>query len=435
MKGCGVNLLIFPQYGYPANHAVVNTVYEDLLPARGHAVHMIRPMAGVTRPQFAEASWTGGSLVVYPEQRSGHTFANAFALVRRSRWLRQAVRKLDAVPVDAILVRNDLPSALAGMRMARRRRIPFIYQLSSPDAEFGMTRGRQSGGVTGLSRRIRGRVDLAVRRWVMRRASAVLAISDAMREYLIASDKLDARRVFSFPMGVRDVAPPMPEATDELCQRLGLPRGRTIVYSGVIDPVRESSWMLDVLDRVRAQVPDVVLLVLTYQEDDRRRAFEDEARRRGAPVRIVGPLSHREVPRYLPCADVMVSPYPPMLEHNICSPTKSLEGMCAGLPIVGSAEVVEHAMMFKESGGGVAVPWDVAEFADAIVSLLRDPERGRSMGERGRRWVLEHRTYTRLTEYLERILERTGSPTALDALPHQVERRGVMAGPSPGERV
>lgn len=415
-----MNLLIFPQYAYPVNHVVVNTVYEDLLPSRGHAVHMIRPMAGVTQPRFAEASWTGGSLVVYPEPRSGHTFANVLALVRRSRWLRQAVRTLDDVPLDAILVRNDLPSALAAMRLARRRRIPFIYQLSSPDAEFVMRRGRLSGGVTGRYQRLRGRLDLAVRRRVTRRAGAVLAISDAMREYLVASDTLDARRVFSFPMGVRDVAPPTPEATEELCDRLGLRRGRTLVYSGVIDPVRESTWMLDVLDRVRAQVPDVVLLVLTYQDDDRRRAFEDEARRRGAAVRIVGPLSHRDVPVYLRCADVMLSPYPPMFEHHVCSPTKSLEGMCAGLPVVGSAEVVEHAMMFRQSGGGVAVPWDVAAFADAIVPLLRDPERRRSMGARGRRWVLEHRTYTRLTEYLERILERAGSPAALDALPHQV---------------
>ena len=401
-----MNLLIFPQYAYPVNHVVVNTVYEELLPSRGHTVHMIRPMADITRPQSAEPSWTGGRLVVYPEPRPGNAFANLRAAIRRSHWLREAVARLDDVPLDAVVVRNDLPSALAAIRVARKRRIPFVYQLSSPDAEFVMRRGRQTGGTRGLYQRLRGRVDLALRRWVTKRASAVLAISDAMREYLVASDKLDARRVFTFPMGVRDPAPARPEATEGLCRELGLRRGRTVVYSGVIDPVRESRWMLDVLDRVRAELPDVALLVLTYQVDDRRRAFEEEVRRRGALVRVVGPLSHREVPAYLRCADVMVSPYPPMLEHNICSPTKSLEGMGAGLPVVGSAEVVEHETIFRESDGGIAVPWDEAAFADALVSLLRDPERGRSMGERGRRWVLEHRTYARLTAHLEGILER-----------------------------
>ena len=52
------------------------------------------------------------------------------------------------------------------------------------------------------------------------------------------------------------------------------PAGRTLVYSGVIDPVRRPEWMLDVFDRVRGRVPDAAFLVITYQQDDRRRAFE-----------------------------------------------------------------------------------------------------------------------------------------------------------------
>ena len=45
------------------------------------------------------------------------------------------------------------------------------------------------------------------------------------------------------------------------------------------------------------------------------------------------------------CADVVVAPYPPMMEHKVSSPTKSLEGMGAGVPVVGSAEVDEHITM------------------------------------------------------------------------------------------
>ena len=421
-----MNVLIFPEYAYPSHHVVVNTVYESLLPARGHGVHMIRPMAEVSQPQVAEASWTGGSLVGYPGEGAAGPHSNAFALVRRWRWLRRAVRKFDGIPLDVVLVRNDLPSALAAMSLARTRRIPFVYQLSSPDAEFRGRLGRRIGGLRGGYQRVRGRIDMALRRRVMRNASVVLAISDAMRDYLVGLDTLDARRVFSFPMGVRDFEPPLPAVTDALRHDLGLQRGHTIVYSGVIDPARESAWMLDILDRVRTQLPKTVLMVLTYQkpDDGRRRAFEAEARRRGAPVTVVGPLSHREVDAYLRCADVMLSPIPPGPEYTISSPTKSIEGMCAGLPIVGNVEVAEHEMLFQQSGGGIAVRWDKDAFADAIVSLLRNPDEALAMGARGRGWVLRHRTYAHLTEYLELILQRAGSVTALGELPHQVEQRG-----------
>jgi glycosyltransferase involved in cell wall biosynthesis len=165
-------------------------------------------------------------------------------------------------------------------------------------------------------------------------------------------------------------------------------------------------------------VSGAVLLVLSYQTGERRRVFEAEARRRGADVRIAGPVPVREMTAYLQCADVVIAPYPPMLEHKIASPTKSVEGLLAGRPVVGSAEVDEHAVILQESGGGVCVTWDKQQFAAAVVSLLEQPERRRRMGEQGRHWALTNRTYSHLTDYLERILEASRSPGALRALPH-----------------
>lgn len=419
-----MNLLIFPEYAYPANHVVVNTVYETLLPERGHAVHMIRPMSGVVAPHAIDASWVGGTLIVYPETKSAGLLANARAQALRRRWLRQAVDQFDTVPLDAVLGRNDLLSAMAGLRIARRKGIPFIFQLSSPDAEFRLSLGRERGGLAGVIHRVRGHVDLAIRRRVMRKANVVLAVSDAMAHHIIASDGLDARRVFSFPMGVRAPQPLGPDAIADLRRRLGLQHHRTVVYSGVIDPAREPLWMLDVFDRVRAQVNDAVFLILTYQDtsDDRRRTFEAEVQRRGAHVKIVGPLAHGDVPDYLRCADVMFSPIPPVFEYNISSPTKSIEAMAVGLPVVGNATNVEHQTILSRSGGGIVVPWDQNAFADAIVSLLNNPGRCEAMGERGRAWVLQHRTYQHLTEYLEHIISAAGSLEALASLPHQPEK-------------
>lgn len=412
-----MHLLIAPQYPYPANHAVVNTVYERLLPSRGHIVHMIRPQAGVDRVQHREAPWGNGSLMVYPGEPLGGRLENIARALRQSRWVKEAFRHFDSVPIDAILVRNDVSTARAALALARRRRIPFIYQLSSPDAEFVMRQGRERGGIAGAYSLLRGWSGLAARRWVSRRAAAVLAISDAMREHLVAEDGLEAQKVFSFPMGVAD-DDVSDEEVDALRRRLELPAGRTVVYSGVIDAVRRPEWMLDVIERVRARVAGAVLLVITYQTDERRRAFEDEARRRQLDVRVVGPVPFREISRYLRCADVMMSPYPPMMEHKVASPTKSIEALCAALPVVGSAEVDEHAAIFAASGGGLPVAWDSDLFAGAIVSLLERPEERRRMGEQGRRWVLAHRTYAHLTEYLERILDASKSPAALRALPH-----------------
>lgn len=413
-----MNLLILPEYAYPSNHAVVNTVFETLLPARGHVVHMIRPMAGVTDVQQAPPPWAEGTMTAYPDEPVGGRLGNIARAFRQWRRVTRALRQYDHTPIDAVLVRNDLVNVWAASRWARRRGLPWVHQISSPDAEFVINSGRIHGGVQGMYLRARGGFGLAVRRWLSRRATAVLAISASMRDYLVAEDALAPDRVFSFPMGV--LAEPDADAEDveALRRRLDLPAGRTLVYTGVLDPVRQPEWMLDVFDRVRARVAGAVFLVVSYQTDERRRAFEEDVRRRQADVRVVGPVPFREVPTYIRCADVVLSPCPPLLEYRISSPTKTLEGMCAGVPVVGSAEVDEHRAILEPSGGGVSVVWDADRFADAVVSLLEDPERRRDMGHQGRRWVLEHRTYTHLTEYLERILDASRRPETLRDLPH-----------------
>src|SRR5262249_27610396 len=151
----------------------------------------------------------------------------------------------------------------------------------------------------GLYKQIRGRAGLAMRRRVSRQAAAILTISDAMRAHLVQTEGLDARRVFAFPMGAPADNGDGLEAIAALRRRLDLPEGKTIVYSGVIDPSRRPGWMLDVLDLVLRRVDGAVLLVVSYQTDERRREFEEQARSRRLPVRFAGPVPFREVETYL----------------------------------------------------------------------------------------------------------------------------------------
>jgi glycosyltransferase involved in cell wall biosynthesis len=271
--------------------------------------------------------------------------------------------------------------------------------------------------------RWRGHQDLQARRQICQHAEVVLAISAAMRRYMIETEGILADRVFSFPMGFNEVPMLDTAGREALRTRLNLSEGRTLVYSGVLDPVREPGWMLDVLGRVNKKLPEAVLLVLTNQSesDPRRVQFEQEAARRGAHVRILGPLSHWQVGEYLQSADVMLSPINPIFEYRISSPTKSIEALGVGVPVVGNSEVEEHAVILNQSGGGISVPWDLTAFTDAAVRLLNDPDECRRMGALGRQWARQNRTYTRLTDYLEAILRAAHSVNALKKLPHLTE--------------
>lgn len=412
-----MNLLIFPEYAYPCNHVVVETVYEKLLPHNGNLVHMIRPMAGVTEVGFGPTPEPNLTQVVFPAEPFYSPLQNVLRASRKRRWALQALQLLADIPFEAVLVRNDLVYAQTAMRWARKRRVPFVFQISSPDAEFRINQGRKSRSIMGLYSILKGLIDLSMRRWLCRRADAVLAISSAMRDYMLKADGLDAVRCFSFPMGFNDQFVNDSKKVEEIRRQLELPSGKTIIYSGTIDPLRSPQWMVNVLAKVRGEIPGAILLILAKEANEVRARFEKEIVELRHAVRIIGPLHHSEVGLHLQCADVMLSPIPPILEYKMSSPTKVLEALGVGLPVVGNEEVAEHFHILQDSGGGIAVPYDVTAFAEAITSLLRDQEKRRRMGEKGRQWVLKHRTYSRLTEYLEDILRAAGSRSALARLP------------------
>jgi glycosyltransferase involved in cell wall biosynthesis len=91
-----------------------------------------------------------------------------------------------------------------------------------------------------------------------------------------------------------------------------------------------------------------------------------------------------------------------------------LEAWVRGKPVIG-ARIGAVASVIHDGVDGILVPPDsVRALADAVVALLRHPERRAAMGEAGRRKTLERFTWDRITDRLEgvyaSVLDRTGRP-------------------------
>jgi glycosyltransferase involved in cell wall biosynthesis len=120
--------------------------------------------------------------------------------------------------------------------------------------------------------------------------------------------------------------------------------------------------------------------------------------------------------RYVARAAVAVSPFYPIPILRSTSPTKLVEYMAMGKPVVAN-DHPEQRKVIVESGGGICVAYDEAAFADAVVELLSNPDKASIMGRRGRRYVEEYRSYAVLADQVEqRYLELCqGIPEMLDS--------------------
>ncbi len=91
-------------------------------------------------------------------------------------------------------------------------------------------------------------------------------------------------------------------------------------------------------------------------------------------------------------ADFCVSPVPPTPYFLLSSPTKLMESLGVGRPVVAN-DIPDQAVLLADSGGGLCVPYDESAFGDAMLALARDPERREAMGRRGAAHMAAYRDY------------------------------------------
>jgi glycosyltransferase involved in cell wall biosynthesis len=219
-----------------------------------------------------------------------------------------------------------------------------------------------------------------LQRWLLQRADAVIATSQAYAE---SSTVLRPwlHKVEVIPIGAPAPVPPTPESVAEARHRYGDRRivfalGRMTYYKGY-----------EVLIEAAAALPPDVVVVVGGGGDGlaRYRALANE-RGVGGRVRFVGPLTQARVESYFAAAEVFCLASTVRAE---AFGVAVLEAMARGLPVV-STQIPGSGLPWLNQHGvtGLKVPpGDPQALATALRTLLDDAELRRRCGAAGRaRW-------------------------------------------------
>ena len=234
-----------------------------------------------------------------------------------------------------------------------------------------------------------------VTRWFCRRASRVIAVSDAVKRRLVKQDDIPPGKLALIPNAVPanpDSGSGTPPLRDEL-------RDRPLV--GVLarlQPEKGVATFLKAGAHVAKVVPQACFIVVG---DGPLRTELEVLVRRLCIEQNVRFLGFRSDPRALiELLDVLVVP---SLTEG--APLVVLEAMAAGVPIVASAVGGIPDQIRHEGEGLLVPPGDPEALGDAVLKLLRDPGLARRMGASGCRKsasVFSHATMVARTEEVYR---------------------------------
>lgn len=388
---------------YSMEHPVLERVIAEMLPARGHSV-LFWLHERAARWRSARVAWRDAEVRLLPSagRVPGERLLNAglrtAAIRRRLGGLIRAER------IDLVHVRNDWVAACVGGPLLQRLGVPMVFQWSFPHPlvrlaliDEGLARwprvARWQAGVE--ARRYRRAIDLATH---------VLPVSEWMEAELIRQG-VPAAKMTAVPLGFDTDITPDPTQARAIRERYGLGDRPVVLYLGEMSRLRRVDVVIDAMADVVADVPAARLLMVGAGDrpDDVER-LRRHAASRGLDESVVftGYVPRSDVPGFIAAADVGVSPIPPIPLFWISSPTKFIEMLGMGCPVVAN-DIPEQRKLLEVSGGGIAVPFDGHAFGRAIVELLRNPETARAMGRRGRAFVEQARSLERIADVIENV--------------------------------
>ena len=260
---------------------------------------------------------------------------------------------------DADVVHAHTPFALglSGLRLARRRDLPFVASYHTPTSEYTeylTSRDRIGHRIERVSKRYE--------RWFFGRADAVIAPSDRTRHHLEDTVGVDTE-VVVVSNGV-DIDFFRPADGDAFREKYGLGDGPLVGYTGRHG---YEKCLSDILQAAKGL--DGVTVVFGG-DGPARSHLEAQAETLGVDARFLGFLDREELPSFYSALDAFAFPSPVETQGLV-----ALEANACGTPVVGVDSGALEDTVDDGATGYHYDPGDVNGFRDAIERALADADR------------------------------------------------------------
>jgi glycosyltransferase involved in cell wall biosynthesis len=236
----------------------------------------------------------------------------------------------------------------------------------------------------------------------MRAADLVVTLGEAMREEIEGRGVGD---VLVVPNAVDEsFLTPLPDAA-KLRAELGIAPGEVVV--GLTSTFYGFEGIATLIEAAALRRDFTLLLVGDGPE---RPALERRAAELGVPAIFTGRVPVDQVRRYQAVLDVFAVPRTADRVCRLVTPLKPLEAMAGGIPVVASDVRALREIIEPGVTGTLTVPEDPESWANCLDQLIYSPKTRGEIGQAGREWVAQYRTWRAVTaRYLDPYREIASS--------------------------
>lgn len=335
-------------------------------------------------------------LAAYPNSNPWQRVLNYFSFTFTAAMRGLVLEKPDIV----IATSPQLVQALAGLWVGKLRGIPFIFEVRDLWPE-----SLTWGGDTAANR-VFHRVMGIISRVLYRYAEHIVVVSPAFTQHLIDHWHVPRKKISLVMNGVDHEMFTVEGSTGNFRQDLNL-QGRFVVsFVGIIGNAHGLSTIVQAARLLEKTHPDVMILMVGDGADKEKVQFEMRDAALGN-ILMTGMQPREVIPEIIRSSDACLVLLRKAEVFKTVIPTKMLEFMACGKPLILGVEGQAKAIVEEAASGICIEPENAGQLAAAIVRLKQDPALCKSLGSNGRAWVVRKMSREQTAKDYVAVIEST----------------------------
>jgi glycosyltransferase involved in cell wall biosynthesis len=293
---------------------------------------------------------------------------------------------------------------LAGWWIAFLRQIPFVFEVRDlwPESLTAVGIGSEDSL---LHQTLAG-----IARFLYEHADRIVVVTPAFRHCLMEDWHVSADKIDIVENGVEtDLFSSCPDGSASLRQQFGMEGKFVASYIGTIGNAHGLGTLLDAASQLQNEQSDVLFLLVG--EGAEKDQIKTAAQSRGlANVRFLDQQPREKIPAFISASDACLVLLKKTDVFKTVIPSKMLEFMSCARPVILGVEG-QAQQIVEEAGAGIVIePENASALAQTINKLRSDRDLGRSLGQNGRKYILNRysraHTAKKYIRVLERVLDR-----------------------------
>lgn len=302
-------------------------------------------------------------------------------------------------PDVVIATSPQLLVGLSGLIVAKLKRVPFIFEVRDLWPE-----SLEAVGVSGKNSFLVRALGM-IAGLLYRLSDHIVVVTNAFQEHLQLHWNVPREKISVVVNGVDDKLfqpqPPEPAVLAEF----GVQNRFVVGYIGTIGNAHGVETLVQTARLLQQSDPEIVILVVGEGADKQRlQQFVEEHRLEN--VRIFPGQPRERIPTIIAASHVCLVLLKKSELFKTVIPTKMLEFMSCGRPIVAGIEG-ESAELIRRADAGICVPpEDAAALAGAIRTLRNDPKLARKFGDHARAFITQNLSRESTARHYRMLLSR-----------------------------